>query len=31
MVILNKNQQLTMWENFNFLSQGKTLDDFDIF
>ena len=31
MVILNKNQQLTMWENFNLMSQGKTLDDFDIF
>lgn len=31
MVILNTNQQLTMWENFNLMSQEKTLDDFDIF
>ena len=28
MVILNTNQQLTMWENFNLMSQEKTLDDF---
>lgn len=31
MVILNTNQQLSMWENFNLMSQEKTLDDFDIF